>query len=189
MADSAWAISLSTAVASGAIGVLGVLAGSWLTARHDDRRWERELNQEHDRWRREDDRRWADERRKVYAQYLAAIDPWIQRTRHWKPPYFDADVTSDQLREQEPDFDVHAVIGETDGPSADIQLIGSEETTEAARSLVAQLLAFEACHIAGYTRDVLGGMAQECEKRFNKLQAAFRTDLGIPDETPLGVTG
>jgi|ERR1700722_14612845 len=186
MTIDSWVTPLSTAVASGLIGVLGVLAGSWLTARHDDRRWKRELAHEQDLWRRDDDRRWVDARKVAYASYLAAIDPWIRRVRHWKEPHLDPEITADTLREKEAAFDVHATMEKIKDPEAEMRIIGNEKASEAGRSLVAQLIAFEATHITRGTRKQLAGMAEECEKRLDKLRAAMREDLGIPsDSAPL----
>jgi hypothetical protein len=164
---------------SGIVGVLGVLAGSWFTAQRDDRRWKRELEHEQDRWQREDERRWAEERRALYAQYLAAVLPWMVRARYWKSPYFDPDTTIEVLRKQEKPFDWQATCDSTDELEHDIELIGSDRAVSAARSLTAQLLGFEACHIKPYTMKQLDVMAAECEARFDRLKSVLRDDLGI----------
>lgn len=132
-----------------------------------------------------DEMRWGKERRSVYAQYLTAIRPWIYRIRYWEGPYFDKDATTETLREKEGAFDFRAVDDALEEPTAALELIGSKASESVAGSLVAQLLAFEALYLSYGTLTELQGMANECEKRYAKLRAAFRSDLGISNPEPI----
>ena len=182
---SSWLVALGASGTSGGIGVVGVLAGSWLTAHRDDRRWVRELERERDQWHREDERRWAERRRAVYAQYLIAVQPWIRHARYWGGPHFDPETTIETLRANQEPFDWQPVSDAISESIADIELIGSETVRAAARQLHAQLIAFEAiCMTDSLQR--IGVMAKNCEKPFDRLKWAFRDDLGVRGPEPPG---
>lgn len=183
-AMSTWLVTLTTSGVSGSIGVIGVLIGSWLTARRDDRRQVREMQHERDSWSREDERRWAEQRRSLYAQYLDAVHPWMFHVRHWAGPYWEPEATTKEtLQKEEGDFEWMPISGGMSALESELTLIGSEDVRKAAQSLHAQLLAFEATLI-GLELDVIGRVAKNCEGPYDRLTWAFRADLGVESNEP-----
>lgn len=75
-------VSVWVPVVVAALGIAGLLAGSWLGARREERRWQRERERDDVRWRRERElglqRRWRDERFAAYAQFIDVMNQWEQ---------------------------------------------------------------------------------------------------------------
>jgi hypothetical protein len=155
-----------------------------LTARREDRQLAREAERERGRWSREDDRRWVAERRRVYIQYLEAIQPWIMNTRRWRGPWFpDGDAPSkESVMARAGHFDYLTASEGLSQIEAEIVLIGSDDVTGATRRIYAQLLAFEATRIASEL-DQIEVMSRNCEPAYGRLLQAMRIDLGI--ESPV----
>lgn len=130
--------------------------------------------------------RWAEERRSVYSAFLDAVWPWIGHIRHWIGPYWDDNATVESLRAEEGPFNYQDVFAAMKGPQAEIGLIGSREAEAAVKSLVAQLIAFEATVIGKTTLEGLQRMAAECDKRYERVRWVFRKDLGISSAEPAG---
>jgi len=184
VSSASWVPTLTTSVVSGGIGVIGVLTGSWLTARRDDRRQVREIEREQDRWNREDERRWVEKRRGLYAQYLEAVRSWMVHVRHWKGPYWEPETTTkESLQNEECPFDWNAISDELSSLDAELVLIGSENVKEASGWLHAQLFAFEATRLAD-NLDVISRAGEYCEHAYDWLVWAFRTDLGVLSPEP-----
>lgn len=184
MSSATWLPTLITSALSGSIGVVGVLTGSWLTARREDARQGRENEREQDRWHREDERRWAAQRRAVYAHYLDAVRPWMRHVRRWTGPYWEPDTTTKEgLQNEEGTFDWNVVSDDIHALESELTLIGSENVREAARWLHAQLFAFEATLIASGLEEI-SVMGKNCELPYNRLVWAFRTDLGVSTPEP-----
>ncbi|MFL6121453.1 hypothetical protein [Actinophytocola sp.] len=81
-----------------AIALVGSVGGAWIggriTARRDDRRWERELVREDLRWKREREREqsqrvhdlhlhWREQRIEAYASFIAAVDSFLSEVLVW----------------------------------------------------------------------------------------------------------
>lgn len=177
-------VTLTTSLVSGSIGVVGVLTGSWLTARRDDRRQAREIEREQDGWDREDERRWVERRRALYAQYLEAVRPWMQHVRHWTGPYWEPETTTkESLRNEEVTSRWSAASDDMSALESELALIGSENVREAAGWLHAQLFAFEATLVASGLNEI-SIMGKNCELPHDRLVWAFRADLGVPSPEP-----
>lgn len=184
MSSASWLPTLTTSIVSGSIGVTGVLAGSWLTARRDDRRQAREIEREHNGWNREDERRWVEQRRAIYVQYLEAVRPWMHHARHWTGPFLEPKaITKEGLQNDEGVFDFTTVSRSISALESELTLIASEDVRKSARQLHAQLIAFEATLISGELRaiDVMG---RNCEHPYDRLVWSFRMDLGVPAVEP-----
>jgi hypothetical protein len=73
-------VSVWVPLAVAAIAMAGLLAGSWLGSRREERRWQRERERDELRWRRERElslqRRWQDERFAAYAQFIDVMNQW-----------------------------------------------------------------------------------------------------------------
>jgi hypothetical protein len=183
MSSLSWLATVITASLSGSIGVVGVLTGSWLTARRDDRRYTREIEREQDRWNREDERRWVEQRRAIYVQYLNAVDPWMRHARHWAGPYWELDATKESLQKEEGVFEWMTASENILALESELILVGSESVRDAARSLHAQLIALEATLIASELKSI-SVMADNCELPYDRIVWAFRTDLGVSTPEP-----
>ncbi|MET8908404.1 hypothetical protein [Micromonospora sp. NPDC004551] len=70
------------AIVVACIGVVGVLLGGLLQAWRDDRRWNRERENERERWRREEKARWFDKKTETFNHFLTAMDDWTIRLFH-----------------------------------------------------------------------------------------------------------
>ncbi len=77
-------VPLWTPLAVALLGIIGVVAGQFVNAHREDRRWRREQVREDVRWARErlrwaeerefeTERYWRDQRLRIYAAFLAAI--------------------------------------------------------------------------------------------------------------------
>jgi hypothetical protein len=184
VSSAQWLGTLAASAISGSIGVVGVLTGSWLTARRDDTRQTREIEREHDRWDREDERRWVERRRRVYAQYLEAVKPWLHHVRHWTGPYWDPDTTTkESLQNEEGVFDCKPISNNLSALESELTLIGSRNVVRGARWLHGQLIAFEAIQIARGLSEITT-MGKHCENAHDWLVWAFRTDLGVSTPEP-----
>jgi hypothetical protein len=73
-------VSVWVPLAVAALAIAGLLAGSWLGTRREERRWQRERERDELWWRRERElslqRRWQDERFAAYAQFIEVMNQW-----------------------------------------------------------------------------------------------------------------
>ncbi|WNV82223.1 hypothetical protein [Umezawaea sp. Da 62-37] len=132
--------SLAVIAILGPIG--GALIGGTITAKRDDRRWEREREREELRWQREreqqfDERRhqlrldWRERRLDVYSEYLSAAEALQEPLT----ALFSLSLTHEQIETIENDFEPHSrraaaalkviqVIGSPDLTAICVKLLG-----------------------------------------------------------------
>ncbi|MFD6070308.1 hypothetical protein, partial [Amycolatopsis lurida] len=64
------------------LGFIGAVAGSWggqlIAARREDRRWQREMQREEIRAKRESRKHWKEERLAAYTEIISSLDEWIR---------------------------------------------------------------------------------------------------------------
>lgn len=61
----------------GVIGVAGVLAGQFIGAWREDKRWTREWEREKARWQREDNDHWKEVRLDYYIKYIRIMNNMV----------------------------------------------------------------------------------------------------------------
>ncbi|MEU7834520.1 MULTISPECIES: hypothetical protein [unclassified Nonomuraea] len=73
-------VSVWVPIAVAVLGILGVLAGQFLSFRREDRRWQREVEREELRWNRDQERdveaHWRDERFEAYVRLTQVLGRW-----------------------------------------------------------------------------------------------------------------
>ncbi|WP_170223246.1 hypothetical protein [Nonomuraea turkmeniaca] len=135
-------VSIWVPVVVAVLGIIGVIAGQFVSAWREDRRWRRELAREDLRWEREQQREcqsreseaavhWRNERLRLYSGFVAVVRDWVRLLRQasydYEPKKDISPETLSRLRELETEaMKLWSEIG----------LIGSEAVDEACADFV-----------------------------------------------------
>lgn len=180
------------------IALVGPLGGAWIgarvTARRDDRRWDRDRERDDIRWRRESAERtanreyeaenqWRDRRSNLYADLLGTTDklddllaPRDSKGLYRYASYAELEVVSTPLLELLND------------QLRVVTLVGSDQMSRTARYVIqifeSQVRHFEYLIQTGLYDDIHEGLTMTPREGRRELHRRMREDLGIDPPTP-----
>lgn len=187
-------VSIWVPIVVGIIGLVGVIAGQFVSAWREDRRWTREQQREDVRWKRELEREnlsrasadrahWRDKKFEIYNDFLAFMKQWRDLNYRAVLQLFREGGLSDETGAE-----LHRLDGESFEHRDKIELIANDR--EAQKALVAAIRIY-ADH-AGRMRASLSPVdtrfatvdefVDANEALIDVVIAAIRIDLGISDD-------
>ena len=176
-------IPLWVTLALAVIALFGPIGGAWIggtiTARRDDRRWDREAAREDLRWDREQrasmTTHWSDSRLEYYAQYLLLhkkLENKILYGTQFAENQETESVSSSLYGE------IRELIDEIDYQKVLVSVVGSDDLQECLTAIGNQVGAI-AFFAPALTISELRGEANKLRLMSGDLRAAVRRDLGV----------
>ncbi|MFI5926427.1 hypothetical protein ACIA3K_10595 [Micromonospora sp. NPDC051543] len=159
------------------------LSGAWLQAQSSVKVLKQQGQAELDRLvaaqRHEDERRWIETRKSIYVEYLSIYEEWAKSQRRWfsQPLTLPTGTALDSDRPT-PRFDYAGALQKMNTLNAEMELLASPTTKQAADQLFTVLFANQILKVAGdlpTTPKVLGPV----EDALKALKASMRSDLGV----------